>query len=99
MLTAGAGVYYREQCFFHVTYIHICVYLLLHTCLLTDSPLSSPLSGTTVLVAAVVKAGLFRDWEAAFEAIKVNRPVVRLNSKMRKALTTWQCEWQDGKKD
>ena len=52
-----------------------------------------------MLVAAVVKAGLFRDWEAAFEAIKVNRPVVRLNSKMRKALATWQCEWQDGHKD
>jgi len=48
---------------------------------------------TTVLVAAVVRAGLFNTWEEAFEAVKKKRPVVRLNSKMRSALTKWATEY------
>mmetsp|Transcript_77068 Transcript_77068/g.150970 ORF Transcript_77068/g.150970 Transcript_77068/m.150970 type:complete len:268 (-) Transcript_77068:271-1074(-) len=44
---------------------------------------------TTSMCAALVRAGLFDSWEAAFEACKKERPVVKLNGKMRKALTDW----------
>jgi hypothetical protein len=53
---------------------------------------------TTCMCAAFVKAGLHPTWESAFEAIKLKRPCVKLNSKMRKALTEWQEEFVTGKK-
>jgi|EP00908_Phaeocystis_cordata_P004573 protein-tyrosine phosphatase len=45
---------------------------------------------TCVMVACLVAAGLFADWEAAFAACKAKRKVVSLNKKMRRALTEWQ---------
>mmetsp|Transcript_69019 Transcript_69019/g.173904 ORF Transcript_69019/g.173904 Transcript_69019/m.173904 type:complete len:254 (+) Transcript_69019:74-835(+) len=45
---------------------------------------------TTVMCACLVKQGLFKSWEDAFVAVKKKRPVVKLNSRMRQALTTWQ---------
>lgn len=44
---------------------------------------------TTVIVAALVRAGLFATWNEAFAACQVKRSVVKLNSKMRAALTAW----------
>mmetsp|Transcript_71435 Transcript_71435/g.232127 ORF Transcript_71435/g.232127 Transcript_71435/m.232127 type:complete len:258 (+) Transcript_71435:84-857(+) len=45
---------------------------------------------TTVMCACLVKAGLYKNWEEAFEACQAKRKVVKLNSKMRRALTAWQ---------
>lgn len=46
---------------------------------------------TTVMCACLVKAGLFRTWEEAFEVgIKPRRPVCKLNRRMKQALTEWQ---------
>ena len=46
---------------------------------------------TTIMVAALVRAGLFNTWEEAFEeGVKPKRPVCKLNKKMRTALTEWQ---------
>mmetsp|Transcript_9148 Transcript_9148/g.13277 ORF Transcript_9148/g.13277 Transcript_9148/m.13277 type:complete len:294 (+) Transcript_9148:207-1088(+) len=45
---------------------------------------------TTVMVAALVYAGLFDSWEEAFEECRKKRKVIKLNSKMRKVLTEWQ---------
>jgi hypothetical protein len=50
---------------------------------------------TTVMCAALVKTQLFPTWQAAFDAIKSGRPVVRLNSKMQQALTQWQATYID----
>ena len=54
---------------------------------------------TTVMCAALVKAGLFPTWEEAFEkGIKPYRPVCKLNRRMRQNLAAWQAEYVDGKK-
>ena len=54
---------------------------------------------TTVMCAALVKAGLFPTWDEAFEkGIKPYRPVCKLNKRMRENLTAWQAEYVDGKK-
>jgi rhodanese-related sulfurtransferase len=54
---------------------------------------------TTVMCAALVKAGLFPSWDEAFEkGIKPFRPVCKLNKRMRENLTAWQAEYVDGKK-
>lgn len=45
---------------------------------------------TTVMCACLVKAGLFKRWEDAFDAIKARRRVVKLNRRMRAALGAWQ---------
>lgn len=45
---------------------------------------------TTTLCACLVKQGLFKTWEEAYEAIREKRKVCKLNSKMRKALEGWQ---------
>ena len=46
---------------------------------------------TTVMCAALVKAGLYPTWQDAFEkGIKPGRPVCKLNSMMKKALSEWQ---------
>lgn len=46
---------------------------------------------TTVMCACLVKAGLYRTWEEAFEqGIKPGRPVCKLNRRMREVLTEWQ---------
>jgi protein-tyrosine phosphatase len=46
---------------------------------------------TTVMCACLVKAGLFRTWEEAFEqGIKPKRSVCKLNRRMRQNLTKWQ---------
>lgn len=42
------------------------------------------------MVACLVRAGLFSSWEAAFEASKQQRRCIKLNAKMRRALTEWQ---------
>lgn len=44
---------------------------------------------TCTMCAAFVRAGLYSTWEAAFEAIKEKRHVVRLNRKMKNALIEW----------
>jgi hypothetical protein len=55
---------------------------------------------TTVMCACLVKAGLFKNWEEAFEkGIKPGRSVCKLNSLMKKALSAWQEQYVDGKKD
>lgn len=54
---------------------------------------------TTVMCACLVKAGLFSNWEEAFDkGIKPFRPVCKLNKRMRENLAAWQAEFVDGKK-
>lgn len=54
---------------------------------------------TTVMCAAMVRAGLYATWEEAFEkGIRPGRPVCKLNRLMRTALTEWQKTYVDGKK-
>lgn len=54
---------------------------------------------TTVMCAALVKAGLYSTWQEAFEkGIKPFRPVCSLNRRMRNNLTEWQAQYVDGKK-
>jgi protein-tyrosine phosphatase len=54
---------------------------------------------TTVMCAALVRAGLFPTWQEAFEkGIKPARPVCKLNTMMKKALAEWQETYVDGKK-
>jgi protein-tyrosine phosphatase len=48
---------------------------------------------TTVMLACLVRAGVHPNWQSAFEAVRRLRPVCKLNSKMRKALTTWQARY------
>lgn len=50
---------------------------------------------TTVLCACLVKAGLYTDWEAAFEAIRQKRKVVKLNRSMRSVLDKWQAQFME----
>jgi protein-tyrosine phosphatase len=54
---------------------------------------------TTVMCACLVKAGLYPNWEEAFQkGIKPQRSVCKLNKRMRENLTAWQAEFVDGKK-
>ena len=54
---------------------------------------------TTVMCACLVKAGLFSNWEEAFEkGIKPQRSVCKLNRRMRQNLSEWQAQYVDGKK-
>jgi hypothetical protein len=54
---------------------------------------------TTMMCAALVKAGLFPTWEEAFEkGIKPGRSVCKLNRRMKQNLTEWQRIYVDGKK-
>ncbi len=54
---------------------------------------------TTLMCAALVRAGLFDTWEEAFEkGIKPGRSVCKLNRRMRNALTEWQKQYVDSKK-
>ena len=53
---------------------------------------------TTVMCACLVKAGLFKHWEEAFEVgIKPYRPVCKLNRRMRQNLQAWQEQYIDKK--
>ena len=54
---------------------------------------------TTMMCACLVKAGLYANWQEAFEkGIKPGRSVCKLNRRMQEALTQWQEEYVDGKK-
>mmetsp|Transcript_1922 Transcript_1922/g.2687 ORF Transcript_1922/g.2687 Transcript_1922/m.2687 type:complete len:288 (-) Transcript_1922:59-922(-) len=54
---------------------------------------------TTVMCACLVKSGLFKTWEDAFEqGIKPQRSVCKLNSRMKENLTKWQEIYVDQKK-
>jgi hypothetical protein len=54
---------------------------------------------TTVMCACLVKAGLYANWEEAFEkGIKPHRSVCKLNKRMKENLTLWQAEYVDAKK-
>ena len=54
---------------------------------------------TTVMCACLVRAGPYSNWEDAFsKGIKPNRPVCKLNKRMRQNLAAWQAEYVDGKK-
>lgn len=54
---------------------------------------------TTVMCAALVKMGLFSNYEEALEkGIRPGRPVCKLNKMMRKNLAEWQNIYIDGKK-
>ena len=54
---------------------------------------------TTVMCACLVKAGLFKTWQEAFEkGIKPGRSVCKLNDLMKNALTCWQTKYVNGKK-
>lgn len=54
---------------------------------------------TTLMCAALVKAGLFQTWEEAFEqGIKPQRQVCKLNKRMKSALAEWQRIYVDEKK-
>ena len=44
---------------------------------------------TCVMCACLVRAGLYATWEEAYEACRKGRKGVKLNGKMRKALTSW----------
>jgi len=48
---------------------------------------------TCVMVACLVRAGVFENWQAAFEECKLHRPAVKLNKKMRDALGEWQATY------
>lgn len=51
---------------------------------------------TTMMCACLVKEGLFKNWEEAFEkGIKPGRPVCKLNKRMRQNLTEWQAKYVD----
>lgn len=53
---------------------------------------------TTIMCACLVKAGLFRTWQEAFEqGIKPARPCCKLNKRMRSNLTAWQAKYVDGR--
>ena len=55
---------------------------------------------TTVMCACLVKAGLYSNWEDAFEyGIKPYRPVCKLNRRMRQNLQAWQELYVDGNKE
>ena len=55
---------------------------------------------TTLMCAALVRAGLFDHWEDAFEdGIKPGRSVCKLNRRMRNTLDQWQEIYVDEKKD
>ena len=45
---------------------------------------------TCVMVACLVKAGLYSQWKDAFEECRKRRKGVKLNGKMRRALDEWQ---------
>ncbi|KAL1522993.1 hypothetical protein AB1Y20_017956 [Prymnesium parvum] len=45
---------------------------------------------TCVILACLVRAGVFSNWREAFEKIKPMRKGIKLNSKMRHALDEWQ---------
>ena len=49
---------------------------------------------TCVMVACLVRAGLFTSWPEAFEACRKQRKGVKLNSKMRRALDEWTRRYQ-----
>lgn len=51
-----------------------------------------------MMCACLVKAGLFPTWQEAFENVKKNRNVCKLNKRMRQNLTAWQALYVDGKK-
>lgn len=53
---------------------------------------------TTTMLACLVRAGLFKTWEDAFDAVKKKRSVVKLNSRMRRALAEWQDTYVTGQK-
>jgi hypothetical protein len=54
---------------------------------------------TTVMCACLVKAGLYDNWQDAFEqGIKPYRPVCKLNKRMKENLSAWQAQYVDGKK-
>mmetsp|Transcript_13252 Transcript_13252/g.17336 ORF Transcript_13252/g.17336 Transcript_13252/m.17336 type:complete len:251 (+) Transcript_13252:31-783(+) len=53
---------------------------------------------TTVMCAALVKAGEADTYEEALKLIQKGRSVCKLNSSMRKALSAWQATYIDGKK-
>mmetsp|Transcript_8478 Transcript_8478/g.20928 ORF Transcript_8478/g.20928 Transcript_8478/m.20928 type:complete len:274 (+) Transcript_8478:196-1017(+) len=54
---------------------------------------------TTTMCACLVKAGLYDNWKDAFEkGIKPQRPVCKLNKRMRENLSAWQNEYVDSKK-
>ena len=54
---------------------------------------------TTVMCACLVKAGLFSNWEEAFDkGIKPYRSVCKLNRRMMDNLAEWQAQYVDGKK-
>lgn len=54
---------------------------------------------TTVMCACLVKAGLYPNWEEAFEkGIKPYRSVCKLNKRMKESLAGWQALYVDGKK-
>ena len=54
---------------------------------------------TTVMCACLIKAGLFSNWEEAFEkGIKPYRSVCKLNQRMMDNLAAWQAQYVDGKK-
>eukprot|EP00536_Pseudo-nitzschia_multiseries_P014480 jgi/Psemu1/291474/fgenesh1_pg.711_\ len=54
---------------------------------------------TTTMCACLVKAGLYDNWKDAFEkGIKPQRPVCKLNKRMRENLAAWQHEYVDNKK-
>lgn len=52
---------------------------------------------TTMLCACLVRAGLYKNWEVAFEqGVKPGRPVCKLNRRMKQALMEWQSIYVDG---
>jgi uncharacterized protein (DUF2461 family) len=48
------------------------------------------------MCAVLVRAGLATSWQDAFEMCQAWRPVVKLNAKMRTALTEWQQRYHKG---
>eukprot|EP00928_Gymnodinium_smaydae_P063166 TRINITY_DN46834_c0_g1_i1.p1 TRINITY_DN46834_c0_g1~~TRINITY_DN46834_c0_g1_i1.p1 ORF type:complete len:261 (+),score=58.35 TRINITY_DN46834_c0_g1_i1:113-895(+) len=48
---------------------------------------------TTVMCACLVRAGLYKTWEEAFEGIRQKRKVVKLNKRMREVLTAWELRF------
>lgn len=53
---------------------------------------------TTAMCACLVRAGLFKTWQDAYEGCRAKRKVVKLNARMRGALEAWQQQHQAARK-
>ncbi len=51
---------------------------------------------TCVMVACLVRAGVYTTWREAFDGISPRRPGIKINGKMRRALDEWEAAYGYG---